>query len=848
MNKIKQLIKKNKTYLLTFFLSVIVVLLIAINTKVFPFGSNTLAWSDLLVQIEPFFKELIHKISTSDYLFYSFNNGLGSSFYMTLLYYLISPINILIYIFKNHDINKILNMIILVKPVLASLTMSYYLKKKFNSDKIYPVIFALLYAFSGFYCAYYMNIMWLNAYILLPIITLGIERLLDDNKKTLLILSLFFAIVTNFYQGYMLTGYTIIYAFFYMFYNSKLKKEYVFSFIKTISISLLLSSFIILPAAFFAKGEGISSTLKNIYHSSGNYTFSIMDFITSMFNGTISTRFSSVVRGVKDLATNTPNISVGVLGVALLISFISNKKIDSNNKRFYLTMLLVLASCFCIPYLGVIMEAFHIPNDMPFRYSYMFSFILLVASMYSLENIDKKSIIRGVILTLSILVLILIVNPVNTNRYITLINIIVLLSYLLFNMFYSAKTKYLSYLVVLIVLFECVLNFTANARTTNLNEIKTNNVVKNGIASIRMRDDSSFYRIGTDDKSDNLGSTYNINSLNMFNSVSNFDVAYLQKQLGLGGNGKYYYYYDDGATPVYNTLFDIKYLIGEKDEYFDEIVYKVNKFQYNKDLMFEVDKDILNWDYKNENPFNVQNDLVKRISKEENIFTKVGYKSLTKLDEKYYEFEVDTDSKYIYIYLDNIDIVSFGNKVYYQDTKLNNNKNPKNIVKKLDIEYTEEEDFELSKIIKLNVENDKKIRIHFTNNKNEIKFYKMDNDKFMNFVNSIETGFSLIGSNSDEILGTINVTKDNSIIFTSLEANSGWKIYDGDKEIKQEKIGNALLAFELDKGLHTIYLKYEQPYYKEGMIITCATIILLTSRLIADLLNKEEEDEDISIS
>ena len=151
-----------------------------------------------------------------------------------------------------------------------------------------------------------------------------------------------------------------------------------------------------------------------------------------------------------------------------------------------------------------------------------------------------------------------------------------------------------------------------------------------------------------------------------------------------------------------------------------------------------------------------------------NIFTKVGYKSLTKLDEKYYEFEVDTDSKYIYIYLDNIDIVCFGNKVYYQDTKLNNNKNPKNIIKKLDIEYTEEEDFELSKIIKLNVENNKKIRIHFTNNKNEVKFYKMDNDKFMNFVNSIETGFSLIGSNSDEILGTINVTKDNSIIFTSL--------------------------------------------------------------------------------
>lgn len=849
MNKIKQLIIKNKTYLLTILLSVIVILLIAIYSKVFPFGSNTLVWSDLLVQIEPFFKELIYKLETSDYLFYSFNNGLGSSFYMTFLYYLISPINILIYLFKNHDINKILNLIILVKPILASLTMSYYLKKKFNSDKIYVVILSLLYAFSGFYCAYYMNIMWLNAYILLPVITLGIEKLLDENKNVLLMLSLFFAIVTNFYQGYMLTGYTIIYAFFYMFYNSKLKKEYIFSYIKTISISLLLSSFIILPVAAFSGGEGIRTILKNIYHSSGNYTFTIIDFIASMFNGSTVTRYSSVLRGARDIATNTPNISVGVLGVTLLISFISNKKIDSNKKSFYLTILLVLALCFTIPYLGVIMEAFHIPNDMPFRYSYMFSFILLVVSMHALENIDKKSIIRGVVLSLAILVLILIVNPVNTNRFITLTNIIILLSYLLFNMFYNNKTRFLSYIAVFtLVILECTMNFTINSRTTSLDEIKTNNIIKNGMVSIRMRDDSSFYRVGTDDRSSNLGSTYNLYSLNTFNSVSNFNVAYLQRQLGLGGNGKYYYYYDDGATPVYNILFDIKYLIGDQDEYFDEVVYKVNKFQYNKDLMFEVDSDILNWNYQNENPFEVQNDLVKRISKEENIFTKVGYKSITKLDEKYYEFELDTDSRYVYVYLSNIDIVNFGNKVYYQDSLMNNKNNPKNIIKKLEIDYTEEEDFELSRIIKLNVENDKKIRIHFTNNKNEVKFYKMDNDKFENFANSIETGFSMIGSNSDEILGTIDVKNDNSIIFTSLEASSGWKIYDGDKEIKQEKIGNALLAFKLDKGLHTIYLKYEQPYYNEGMTITCATIILLTTRMLFDIMHKEEEDEDITVS
>jgi uncharacterized membrane protein YfhO len=691
--------------------------------------------------------------------------------------------------------------------------------------------------------------MWLDAYILLPIITIGIEKLIDKDNKAILTLSLFFAIVTNFYQGYMLFIYTIIYSFFYMFYNSKIDKKNIIKIVKNLSIVLLLSMFILLPILFSIKD--VSATFSDIFNIQNNYKFSLTQFITSLFSGSHVTRYSSITREVEGLWANTPNIFTGILQVVFLISFISNNKIDKNNKCLYITILLILTLLFFVPYLDIVMEAFHIPNDMPFRYSYMFSFIMIIISMYTLENIDKKSIIKGIIITLAILLFILIINPVNIDRLITLSNIVILLLYFLFNMFYNdKKLKYLTMICIsILVVTECFIGFNLNVVTNNINNVKNDRVIENGVNSIKMRDDYPFYRVESKDRISNLGSTYNIYSVNTFNSMTNKNVAYLTHQLGLGGNGDYYYYYDDGATPVYNTLFDVKYVIGDEEEFFDDVVYKVHKNKYDKGLMFEVSSDILNWNYKDKDPFIVQNDLVNKISKEENIFKNINYKSVNKISDNYYEYEIETDSKYVYVLIDNINIVLHDNTVYYRDTLINNAKNPKLIATKLGLSYEKEEDIELSRIIKLDVGNSKTIGIHYNDDsKQNVKFYTMDYEKYNNFQASIDNSVSLVGLYSDEMLGTIDVKNDNSVIFTSIEANSGWKVYDGEKEIDTLKVGNALLAFKLDKGFHTIYLRYEQPYYNEGLIITSITMILLSVRMIYDNFQKEEEDEDIRIS
>ncbi len=137
-------LKKYKIYFLTFFLALIALFIISISIKLFPFGNNTLGWGDSSSQIIPFTQEFINRISSGDNLVYSFSNGFGSSFYYNILYYLFSPFNILFLILKNHNLFKVFNLIVFSKSIFASLTMTFYLKNKFNSTKYYISLLSIL--------------------------------------------------------------------------------------------------------------------------------------------------------------------------------------------------------------------------------------------------------------------------------------------------------------------------------------------------------------------------------------------------------------------------------------------------------------------------------------------------------------------------------------------------------------------------------------------------------------------------------------------------------------------------------------------------------------------------------
>ena len=178
MNKVLKKIKKYDYILLTFTLGFIIIGVIYKLQEISPLGRNSMLTIDFFHQYGPMLSELYDRIKQGENLLYTFNTGLGLPFFRNYFNYLSSPLNIIILLFKRKNILMSYSLIIGIKAILSSITMTYYLKTKFNTKNKLLIGLGLLYAFSAYFTAYYWNIMWLDGMYLLPIIILGIDSLM----------------------------------------------------------------------------------------------------------------------------------------------------------------------------------------------------------------------------------------------------------------------------------------------------------------------------------------------------------------------------------------------------------------------------------------------------------------------------------------------------------------------------------------------------------------------------------------------------------------------------------------------------------------------------------------------
>ncbi|MDD2505655.1 MAG: YfhO family protein, partial [Bacilli bacterium] len=314
--------KKNGSTYLTFILALIIIFIIYYLQKVTPLGKNSLLTIDFYHQYGPMLGELFDRIKTNSTLIYSFSMGMGLPFIRNFLNYLSSPFNLIIFLFNRDNLLLSYSIVIAIKVALAATSMSYFLNKKFNVQNIIFVPISLLYAFCAYFTAYYWNIMWLDGMVFLPIIILGIEKLVDKNKYLLYIFSLALMLFANYFIGYMICIFSFVYFLGYLL-ISKLSniKQFINKILLFIASSLLSAGLVaVLLIPLFLSLKSISAT-SDLWPSSQYYFFSFWEFLANHFTGVGSTVFSSGI-------SNAANISVGILSIPLIMLFIINPKIN----------------------------------------------------------------------------------------------------------------------------------------------------------------------------------------------------------------------------------------------------------------------------------------------------------------------------------------------------------------------------------------------------------------------------------------------------------------------------------------------------------------------------------------
>jgi uncharacterized membrane protein YfhO len=836
MKKLKNFYLKNMGYIYIFLSAITIITTVYILQSVAPFGKNSLLTIDFFHQYGPMLGELYDRINNHSSLLYSFNMGMGLPFFRNYFNYLSSPFNIILFLFTHNKLIMSYSIIIALKSIASAVTMFIFLTKKFKTKTLYFIPLALFYAYSAYFTAYYWNIMWLDGLVFLPIIILGLEKLIDDGNPLLYIISLALMLYANYFIAYMICLFCIIYFIGYLFianglkFKKNIKKCLLFA-ISSLIAGGLCAIFLI---PMYKALTSISAT-SDAFPTSQYYEFNILEFFANHFSGVGSTVLNSGV-------SKAPNIACGVLCIALFFLFIINPRIKFKIKYIYINILLILVISFFWGPLDFIWHGFHVPNDLPFRYSFLYSFVFVIIAAYSLINLKHVktkyiSITYGLVMIL--ISLLYFFHYKNINNDMILLNIATLTIYYLLFILARYFNKYKNTIYgVFIITAILEITISINNNWSILQYIEEFNADYNNIQTVdkylKQHDNKMFRVEKTNILTFNDPSWYNYYGFTTFSSMEYENMAVLIHNLGLPGNEINSYYYKQ-TTPVFDLMFNIKYFIGiNKDskrynEYYSYSNLVANKAKYNVGLMFVVNKNLIKWKYTSFDPFKIQNDFINKATGVNDIFKQINnYEKKIIYQEKgktivKYTIKNINDTIYFYNNSGDIDYMLIDNSLYYNNQDYNYGNVNNGVI------IYNYEDYNEKRIIPVTASN-KEYSIYVGYNNyysDDVLIYTID-DNNLNLAYKVlnDNKVNIIDFKEDNINASIDA-KEDKLIYTSIPYDEGWHVYIDDQEVETSKIGNALLAFNITKGKHNIQIKYRIPYIKIGATISSISLIAL---------------------
>ncbi len=886
-----------------------IMLVVCFCYELAPFGNTTILRMDLYHQYGPLFAELYERVTNLDSLVYSWNSGGGGPFLGNFYNYLSSPTAILMLILGHKNMPEAIAAMIIAKSVLASFTFSYFISKKFNNHSPLASAFGVLYACSGYFIAYYWNLMWLDAFYLFPLVMLGIEKLISERKMKLYTITLALTLITNYYMGYMVCIFSVIYFIYYYFANYDLDATY-FGRLKTREKGIksffpwaynnlrnsrffdsgvrfaftsvgaaLLSCFALVPVYFVLMN---CSATSGTFPSEFKTYFSIFDFLANhlaYLDPTIRSSGTDVL----------PNVYCGILTVMLVPLFIFSNKISLKEKIFSIGAMGVMFASFYTNYLNYIWHGFHFPNDLPYRFSFMYSFLLLVFAFRALMNIKEytnRQIIGVGVATTFFIIFVQEIGSKNFSEMGVWISIAFIGIYCLaLGVLKSEKFPYMA--AASLILCSCFAEYTvANTNNYSMDQAKVNFVGDyDNFQKIKDKIDkyegNENYRMELTNLRARMDPCwYYYNGVSTFSSMAYEKVANMQSHLGMFSNYINSYTYNR-QTPVYNSFFALDYIVdnntGTKVDMNKELykeVGKVAKFTayenlYQLPIAFRVNSDILDWSHDNPNPFEVQAELFQLSTGVENVYNDLELTSiygngvecndLTYEDDGYFPYQV-TDSSSASITMEYTATDSGNGYIYLKSS--NSDVDAITITLPSGETVTQYVDYKPYIFDLGAMKKGDSISIYAPISEGKDGYFyafgvTLDNDSFKKGYDILKKdSLNITSFKETEIEGKINAS-ENGVLYTSINYDTGWSVYiDGEKVSKENlhDIGQgALLGIDISAGEHTIKLKYTPEGLYMGVIISATTLlimILLCMMIKTGIFNfrpelyKEEEENE----
>ena len=345
---------------------------------VWPVGDRSVMVVDMHHQYAPLLAQLRDMLLHGGNAMYSFDVGLGGSFLPLFAYYLSSPFNLLLVLFPEGLLNEGILVITLLKNALTAFFFALCVQYVYRRRDLSVVAVSILYSMMMYLIAYSWDIMWLDCIMVLPLVVMSFEKLMRTGKYLPYVLSLAYALYANYYIGFMLCVFLVLYFVVYLVRRRRSSAARGRAFGRFAIGSLLgggLVMFLLVPTYLsLAHTSAAGASLPEMKNN-----FDMFDLL-----GRHLYESSPTIR-----SGNLPNIYCGILTIVLLPIFATLRSIPLRRRLTYLGLAGVMGFSLVINQFDLLWHGLHAPNDLPYRFSFLYSFVLVLIAFETLAHIRE---------------------------------------------------------------------------------------------------------------------------------------------------------------------------------------------------------------------------------------------------------------------------------------------------------------------------------------------------------------------------------------------------------------------------------------------------------------------------
>lgn len=841
----KKIFTKTSIYYLLSFLIPLTIISIVLAFQGIWWGSDTtILASDGFHQYVIFNQTLRNALHGDGSLFYTFTSGLGLNFYALSSYYLGSFLSPIVFFFDLQSMPDALYLVTIVKFGLIGLSIFISLKGIYKKVTIpWALLLSSAYALMSFSTSQLEINSWLDVFILIPIILLGLHQLVRENKQIIYYMALTCLFVQNYYFGYMTAIFLTLWTLVQLSWIEKNRIRTFINFTVVSILSALSSLFMLLPTYLDLKTHGETFTqIVNLKTEDSWY----LDFFSKNLVGSFdTTKFGSI-----------PMIYVGMLPLILSLIFFTLKDIKWTVRCSYgLLISFVIASFYFQP-LNLFWQGMHAPNMFLYRYAWVLSTILIYLAAETLQRLEHVTM-KQLIFPFATLIIGYLLTYLFREKYDFLADVNFLLTleflfayFILFWSFlkYKLSLTWVSLAFLAFGLFETGIHtqYQVQGLANEWHFPSRSNYAEkltdiDSLVNSTKNDNTTFYRTERLlPQTGNDSMKYNYNGISQFSSIRNRASSSVLDKLGFRSDGTNLNLRYQNNTLIADSLFAIKYNLAEfNPQKFGFLAYRtegiMTAYQNEYALPLAILTNGVYTDVKFTNltldnqtnflnqltGFNLQYYYTLQPVAVENAFELNNRITVNKIDGDdsariQYTLHIPANSQ-LYVNLPNLQ--------FTDDT----NKNIQITANNLSSNYTLDNTFSFFSVGYYEVEQEVTLTISFPNNSqvsfDRPEFYQLDLLSYQQAILELLRKNVVVKTEDNTVTATYSSTQDASLFFT-LPYDKGWSARLNGQSVSISRAQNGFMKVDVPAGQGEVILTFVPHGFKLGVIFLILSILL----------------------